>query len=158
MALPINIETLPSPPTDVFIDLVDMMSRQITFTWSPSSHQCPDAYYNLLTSNCGSCPTTTNYTNVTNGSVCAFIVQTLVCDDILGHLPDGISGKMLKCTAAQIAPSVTGLFNLSLIQLGKFPDIWKTSFVIICYISIFSLCLCCWLTDKYSCFNDHDIS
>ena len=43
--------------------------------------------------------------------------------------PDGISGKMLKCTAAQIAPSVTGLFNLS-IRLGKLPDAWKTSFVV----------------------------
>ena len=32
--------------------------------------------------------------------------------------PDGISRKMLKCTAACIAPSVTQLFNLS-IRLGK---------------------------------------
>ena len=43
--------------------------------------------------------------------------------------PDGISGKMLKCTAACIAPSVTQLFNLS-IRLGKLPDAWKTSFVV----------------------------
>ena len=43
--------------------------------------------------------------------------------------PDGISGKMLKCTAACIAPSVTRLFNLS-IRLGKLPDAWKASFVV----------------------------
>ena len=43
--------------------------------------------------------------------------------------PDGISGKMLKCTAACIAPSVTEIFNLS-IRLGKLPDAWKTFFVV----------------------------
>ena len=43
--------------------------------------------------------------------------------------PDGISGKMLKCTAACIAPSVTKIFNLS-IRLGKLPNAWKTSFVV----------------------------
>ena len=42
---------------------------------------------------------------------------------------DGLSGKMLKCTATCIAPSVTQLFNLS-IRLGKLPDAWKTSFVV----------------------------
>ena len=39
--------------------------------------------------------------------------------------PGGISGKMLKCTAACIAPSVTEIFNLS-IRLGNLPDAWKT--------------------------------
>ena len=43
--------------------------------------------------------------------------------------PDGISGKMLKCTAACIAPSVVSPLNLS-IRLGKLPDAWKTSFVV----------------------------
>ena len=43
--------------------------------------------------------------------------------------PEGISGKMLKHTAACVAPSVTEIFNLS-IRLDKLPDAWKTSFVV----------------------------
>ncbi|MCG8621319.1 MAG: hypothetical protein MJE68_04850, partial [Proteobacteria bacterium] len=43
-------------------------------------------------SNCGSCPTTTNHTNVTctdrptDGSVCAFAIQPVVCSKITGEL------------------------------------------------------------------------
>ena len=43
--------------------------------------------YNILASNCGSCPTTTNHTNVTctdiptNGSTCTLAVQTVVCTE-----------------------------------------------------------------------------
>ena len=43
--------------------------------------------------------------------------------------PDGISGKMLKCTSACTAPSVTHLFNLS-IRLEKLRDAWKASIVV----------------------------
>ena len=43
--------------------------------------------------------------------------------------PDRISNRMLKYTAANIAPSLTKLFNIS-IQNGKFPACWKTSSVV----------------------------
>ena len=43
--------------------------------------------------------------------------------------PDGISARMLKSTAASIAPAVTAIFNLSLIQ-GQFPIEWKVVQVI----------------------------
>ncbi len=39
---------------------------------------------------------------------------------------DGISSRMLKSTAAAIAPSITKLFNLS-IQLGRPPPAWKNA-------------------------------
>ena len=40
--------------------------------------------------------------------------------------PDGISARMLKQTAASIAPSITQVFNLS-IRLGRVPLAWKLS-------------------------------
>ena len=46
----------------------------ISFTWSSvtAATHCPAVnYYNILASNCGSCPTTTNYTNATCTDVLA---------------------------------------------------------------------------------------
>ena len=42
---------------------------------------------------------------------------------------DGISARMLRATAIEIAPSITKLFNLS-IQLGQPPTAWKSSNVV----------------------------
>ena len=42
---------------------------------------------------------------------------------------DGISARMLKATAVEIAPAITKLFNLS-IQLGRPPTAWKSSNVV----------------------------
>ena len=42
--------------------------------------------------------------------------------------PDNISARMLKATAASIAPSVTALFNLSL-RTGRIPQQWKSRVV-----------------------------
>ena len=68
-----------------------------TFTWSPVAPDCPTVYYNILASNCGSCPTTTNHTTVTctdvptNGSTCTFAVQTVVCGNVFGNSSDSIN-------------------------------------------------------------------
>ena len=43
--------------------------------------------------------------------------------------PDGISARMLKYTAASIAPSITCLFNQSL-QSCRIPSEWKSSLVV----------------------------
>ena len=43
--------------------------------------------------------------------------------------PDDISARMLKATAASIAPSVTSLFNISL-KLGRVPLEWKESRIV----------------------------
>ena len=65
-----------------------------------------DYMHNILESNCGSCPTTTNYTTVTctdvptNGSTCTLAVQTVVCtedtDCTTGISSDLISMKVLN--------------------------------------------------------------
>ena len=57
---------------------------------------CSSLHYNILSSNCGSCPTTTTNTTVTctdvltDGGVCTFAVQTVVCGNILGNLSDTV--------------------------------------------------------------------
>ena len=67
-------------------------SRQLTARWSSVAANCPSLHYNILATNCGSCPTTTTNTTVTctdvptNGSMCTFAVQTVVCGDIVGNM------------------------------------------------------------------------
>ena len=83
------------PPNTPSISNAAIISlRQLTFSWSPVAPDCPAIHYNILASNCGSCPTTTNHTNVTctdvptNNSICTFAVQTVVCGNIAGNISD----------------------------------------------------------------------
>ena len=75
----------------------DYSSRELTFSWSPVAPDCPAIHYNILASNCGSCPTTTNHTNATctkvpvNDSICTFAVQTVVCENITGNIRDPLN-------------------------------------------------------------------
>ena len=86
------------PPDEVTINLSELDSRRLMFSWSPVAPDCPDIHYNILASNCGSCPTTTNHTNVTctdvpteHNAFCAFGIETVVCGDIAGILSNPIS-------------------------------------------------------------------
>ena len=82
---------------DVHISAINFGSRQLEFIWSSVAPDCPAIHYNILASNCGSCPTTTNHTNVTctdvptNGSVCTFAIRSAVCGDITGNISDTVS-------------------------------------------------------------------
>jgi hypothetical protein len=85
-----------SSPSGLKFSEVDNSSREITFSWSPVAPDCPAFHYNILASNCGSCPTTTNHTNVTctdvpiNDSICTIAIQTVVCGNITGNTSDPI--------------------------------------------------------------------
>ena len=71
--------------------------KQLPFSWSPVATDCHAIHYNILASNCGNCPTTTNHTTVTctdvpnNDNVCNFAVQTVVCGIITSNFSDPIS-------------------------------------------------------------------
>ena len=85
------------PPSKFYISTADFVSKVFTFSWSPVAPECPAAiHYNILASNCGSCPTTTNHTTVTctdvpiNGSMCLFAIQAVVCENITGNTSDPI--------------------------------------------------------------------
>ena len=93
--------TAPYPsPKQPSLSLVDLELRQTSFTWSPVAPDCPAIHYNILASNCGSCPTTTNHTNVTcteipfeqNGEICALSLQTVVCGNVTGNMSDAARG------------------------------------------------------------------
>ena len=84
-------------PNNLHISNANFILKEFTFSWSPVTLDCPAIHYNILASNCGSCPTTTNHTNVTctdiptDGSTCVFALQTVVCGIITGELSNQVS-------------------------------------------------------------------
>ena len=86
-----------APPNDLRISHIDIGLIQLTFSWSPVAPDCPEVSYNILASNCGSCPTTTNHTTAactdvpTDGKECTFAVETVVCGNITGSKNSSIS-------------------------------------------------------------------
>ena len=97
-----------SSPKELHISNLDFSLRELTFSWSPVSPDCPAIHYNILASNYGSCPTTTNHTTVTctdvqtNISVCTFAIQTVVCGNITGNF-----SKKHNTNILELYPTVT---------------------------------------------------
>ena len=122
-----------SPPNQLYISSADFSSRELTFEWSPVAPDCPAIHYNILASNCGSCPTTTNHTTVTctdvpiNGSTCTFAIQTVVCGNIIGNnisnsvriILYGASTFVWSTTTAYIA-SISSLATTLIISVVVF--------------------------------------
>ena len=85
------------PPGQVSINLTVLQTRQLIISWSPVAPDCPAVHYNILASNCGSCPTTTNHTNVTctdvpiSATLCVFALRTVACEHITGMSSNPIS-------------------------------------------------------------------
>ena len=80
------------PATNISYALTRIeQSVTLTFSWTISVLGCHDVIFNIQASNCGSCPTATRYTNVTctdiptDGSMCTFAVQTVVCGNTTGN-------------------------------------------------------------------------
>ena len=86
------------PPQKPSLIFADLGLRRVSFAWSPVGSDCSAIHYNILASNCGSCPTTTKHTNVTctdiptDGSTCVFAVRTVVCGNITGNASDEARG------------------------------------------------------------------
>ena len=57
------------------------------------------------------------------------MVNQTPLDTTKANGPDGISARMLKGTVSSIVPSLTRLFNIS-IMAGEFPHCWKESLVV----------------------------
>ena len=82
-----NVAPLP-PPNNV--QLTNVQPGQITFNWTSVDTLCDSVSYNIIASNCGQCPSTTNNTTATctdvvaSGQVCTFIIQAVVCGTITG--------------------------------------------------------------------------
>ena len=103
-----------------------------TFSWNndPVTPDCPAVSYNILASNCGSCPTTTNHTNATcadvpiNGSTCEFAVQTVVCGNTSGNYSDLISVTTLNTEEIGIGA------NATITTTGKEQNYWNNSMTV----------------------------
>ena len=76
-------------------------SSQITFAWDEVAMQCSSLQYIITAVNCGMCPNTTSYTNITciqpNMSLdtnramtvtCLFAIQTEICGYLVGERSD----------------------------------------------------------------------
>ena len=82
--------SVPFPPiTDIIRRATNSL---LIIKWNPVVPDCSAIHYNILASSCGSCPTTTNHTNITctdtvltNNSMCTFTIQTVVCGNISGN-------------------------------------------------------------------------
>ena len=88
-------------PNKLYLSIANFVSRRLTFTWIPVAPDCPAIHYNILASNCGICPTTTNHATVTctdvpiSQSTCTFAVQTVLCGNLIGNLSDPINTTTL---------------------------------------------------------------
>ena len=86
------IEFTTSPPESIsWITSFSQFNITRDFNWKSFLPHCPAVHYNILASNCGSCPTTTNHTTVTcadvpaDSSMCTFAVRTVICGNITGE-------------------------------------------------------------------------
>ena len=84
-----TLDLLPAPD-NLHISTANFVLKVFTFSWSLVTSECSAIHYNILASNCGSCPTTTKHTNVTctdvptDGSTCRFAIQGVACGNITG--------------------------------------------------------------------------
>ena len=66
----------------------------LNFSWSDAVRpSCPTLYYKINTTNCGTCPTSTNKTEIqctgfevsTERQICKLSVQTVACNNLTGQ-------------------------------------------------------------------------
>ena len=98
-------------------------SRTITFcTWNHFNvSMCPAVPYNILTSNCGRCPTTTDDTEVTctdvstDAAYCSFVlIPTIICHNHCGGISPNLSIILLDVRSKGMIPDCLILAALGL--------------------------------------------
>ena len=98
-------DPLPPPSNLALAHIRPGFRNELTFNWTRVAPDCRDVQYQI-TSDCGQCPTITNFTTVIchgahipprGGHVCSFEVKTLVCghiDSDSRHLSINLKGNM----------------------------------------------------------------
>lgn len=91
----LTIDLYPSPDN---VYLSDIGPRSLSFEWNPViTISCQAISYSIVASNCGVCPHNTTGTSVTcigvstDGSLCIFRVQTIVCTRMPGQMSDVVT-------------------------------------------------------------------
>ena len=81
------------------IRLTDIKLKHLIFSWNKSVHSFSDTdfvVYNIIVSNCGTCPNLTNSLSATcvdfvaDGSVCSFALQAVVCGNRLSPISNPV--------------------------------------------------------------------
>ena len=98
VATELLIGTVPFQPNNInwMAGCLDLQS-DLAFNWSSATLDCPAIHYDILSSNCGSCPTTTAHTTVictdvpTDGSMCTFAVRIVACGNVIGNTSEPVS-------------------------------------------------------------------
>ena len=133
---------LPPSPSTIYASLIDTISKQITFTWSSVTPECLTTQYNILSSNCGSCPTTTNHTTVIctdvptaadNNSACKFSVQAINCNFIIGKFSDPITVFLKEMATSN---NVLNTQNPSDITISNHNRGYITSLSLACVLAV----------------------
>ena len=84
------------------ITLTENSPGRLSFSWSFSSHKCMSQSYDVLSSHCGHCPTTTTHTSLTctnvpkDGGKCAFAVRSVFCGNITGEWSEILNITVFK--------------------------------------------------------------
>ena len=115
-----NLTITTGPVSHLQLYNAELVSQQFIFSWSPVVPNGRAIHYNILASNCGSCPTTTNHTNVTcndvpsKNSVCMFAIQTEVCGNNTGQISDPIrvNVNIAKPTINVLTGSIVSMVSL----------------------------------------------
>ena len=130
--------SISAPPSYIYISHIDIGLIQLTFTWSPVAPDCPAIHYNILATNCGSCPTTTNRTAVTctdvptnEGGMCTFAVRTVVCGNITGNKSDTISILVLNTRISSNVIEKTSVNILHFASIGFLAAVLVVSIAVI---------------------------
>ena len=85
----IELNAIPFPPDNISW-IATCLQSDLAFNWStvaPNYSQTA-IHYSIFASNCGSCPNTTTHTTVTctdvptDGNMCTFELQTVVCENV----------------------------------------------------------------------------
>ena len=89
------------PPSKVRLSLLlAYPAGWLKFTWNAVTSCCTSTYYRVVATNCGICPVTTVHTTLfctrapTDGSVCTFAIQTVVCENVAGNISDTITALL----------------------------------------------------------------
>ena len=105
------------------IEKANMLNSFFSKCFNQSTRPLSDNDCDQLRSSCDVCP---DELLCDESAICGMLESL---DVSKSNGPDGVSSRMLKSTAAHIAPSITKLFNQS-IKSGRIPSEWKSSFVV----------------------------
>lgn len=101
---------VPLPPIDDITWTV--VGSILIFHWSPVGNTCPAIRYEILASDCGSCPNKTTQTTVTcvdvpsGVNICTFAAQAVICGNITGNTSSTVTIALPIQSLTSVTPNI----------------------------------------------------